>query len=290
MYLAVLLSVASAGEARADERIISLTPAITETLFALGAGSEVVGVSEYSDTPAGARKLPRVGSFLDPNFEAIVALRPTLIVTTALSSNLRTIRTLQELGYSVLMVRDSSVEDIRNAIGQIGARIGRVREAVALLAEMSRQFSSVRRCLVNVKPRTVLMIVGHEPIVAVGKGVFLDQLIAIAGGENVADTTALQWPRLDIEYIIAMRPEVILDGQMGDERTRNDGFWSHYSMIPAVLNHRVYGYPSDRFIVPGPELGRSLVFLAERIHPEAFSANSGLCATLPDAQMAVDPQ
>ena len=109
----------------ATMRIVSLAPSVTETLFALGAGPEVVGVSQYCDYPPEVRDLPRVGSFLTPNIEAIIALRPTLVIGLGLSSDLRQIRALKSLGYKVLLVRDSSLTEIEDNIATVGAQIGR---------------------------------------------------------------------------------------------------------------------------------------------------------------------
>jgi iron complex transport system substrate-binding protein len=262
--------VARAAADRAENRIVSLTPAVTEILFAMGAGPEVVGVSQYCDFPPAAEKLPQVGSFLDPNLEAIVALRPNLIVSSWLSSDLRAIRTLNSLGYPTLIVRDDSLEDIRGSITQIGVRIGRSDQAAAMLEQMNQRFGAVRERLAGVKPRSVLMIVGHEPMIAVGSGTFLDQLIKMTGAINIADAAGGTWPRLSIEYIIARRPEVILDGQMGSDASSPSGFWRAYPMIPAVRNHHVYGYPEDRVLQPGPRVDESFELIAERIYPELW--------------------
>ena len=106
-------------------RIVSLAPSVTETLFALGAGPEVVGVSQYCDYPPQVRDLPRVGSFLTPNLEAIIALRPTLVVGLELSSDVRQIRALNSMGYPVLLVSDDSLQQIETSIEKVGARIDR---------------------------------------------------------------------------------------------------------------------------------------------------------------------
>ena len=114
------------------------------------------------------------------------------------------------------------------------------------------------------------MLVGHQPIVAVGRGTFLDDLLKIARAENIADASSQQWPRLSVEFIISMRPEVILDGQMGSDPSSPGFFWSAYPTIPAVTMHRVSGYPDDPTLHPGPRVGKTLELLARLIHPEAW--------------------
>jgi iron complex transport system substrate-binding protein len=268
-----VLAAATSTDA-ASMRIVSLAPSVTETLFALGAGSEVVGVSQYCDYPPQARELPRVGSFLTPNLEAILALRPTLVVGLELSSNLRQIRALSSMGYPVLLVSDDSLQQIDDSIEKIGVRIDRRREADQLVARIRAQIAAVKERLADTAPVRALMLVGHQPIVAVGTGTFLDELIRLARADNIADAAGEQWPHLSMEFIIAMRPQVILDGAMGSDPASSD-LWQKYPAIPAVRDHRVYGYPQDPILHSGPRVGQSLEMIARMIHPEAFERDAG---------------
>ncbi len=252
----------------AQERIVSLAPSVTETLFALGAGSKVVGVSQYCNYPPAVRQLPRVGSYLTPNIEAIVGLRPTLIIGLGSSANLRAIRALEMMGLPTLMVEEGSLADLDRSISQIGKRIGSGAQAAKLIAEIHYRFASTEARLKNADSPKVLMLVGHQPLVAVGGGNFLDQLIAMAHGRNIADNSAQVWPRLSIEYVVATAPDVIIDGQMGDDPAVPSNFWGQYPGIPAVRNHRLYGYNQDPILLPGPRIGQSLEILTAMIHPE----------------------
>ena len=249
-------------------RIVSLSPSVTETLFALGAGPQVVGVSQYCDYPPAARELPRVGSYLEPNIEAIIGLRPTLIIGAWTSSDLPAFESLTTMGYTTLIVKDNSLDQIEQSIWQIGQRTGHAEAARGLITKITTHLAEVRQRLEGVKPCRVLMVVGHQPMIAVGRGTFLDELLRIAGGRNIADKAAGDWPHLSIEYIVAMKPEVILDGEMGDDPTVPDRFWSRYSTIPAVRSHRIYGYPEDPTLRPGPRVWQSLDILVARIHPQ----------------------
>jgi iron complex transport system substrate-binding protein len=265
-----VLSIGAAA-APPPTRIVSLAPAVTETLFALGEGDAVVGVSQYCDYPQAATRLPKVGTFLTPNVEAIAALRPDLIIGPGLSSSRREVRMLEAMGYPTLTVNDTSLDGIEQSITLIGARTGAQEAARRLLGAIQAHIEEVRTRLERTKPRTVVMLVGHQPMVAVGRGTFLDDLLHLAGGDNIADLSAQNWPRLSIEYIIAMRPEVILDGAMGSDANTPTGFWARYPTIPAVRDHRVFGYPQDPMLHPGPRVWQSLEILARRIHPEAFA-------------------
>ena len=264
------LALAPAANAAARMRIVSLAPSVTETLFALGAGPDVVGVSQYCDYPAQVRDLPRVGSFLTPNLEAIIALRPTLVVGLELSSDVRQIRALNSMGYPVLLVSDDSLQQIETGIETVGARINRQPQAHRLVAEIQTQIAAVQQRLANVKPERALMLVGHQPMVAVGAGTYLDELMRIARADNIAAAAGEQWPQLSMEYIIAMRPEVVLDGSMGSDPSSSSEFWEKYPAIPAVRDHRVFGYAQDPILHAGPRVGQSLEIIARMIHPEAW--------------------
>ncbi len=263
-----------AAPARRDrpQRIVSLAPAVTETLFAIGAGVQVVGVSEYCDYPPAVRKLPRVGTFLTPNIEAIVALRPTIVIGPTTSSDLREMSALRAMGIATVTVAgDASIAEIEGSIEQVGLRVGRAEAARRLVGEIRLRMHAIEESIGGEPSRSVLMVVGHQPMVAVGRGTFLDDLIALARATNIADASSQAWPRLSLEYIMATRPDVILDGRMGSDPATPDTFWVRYPSIPAVKNHRVCGYPEDPTLHPGPRIAGTLEILARLIHPEAFA-------------------
>jgi iron complex transport system substrate-binding protein len=263
----------SIATATGTRRIVSLAPSVTETLFAVGAGAEVVGVSQYSDYPPQARRLPRIGSYITPNIEAIVALRPTLVIGLLTSSDLREIHVLQAMGIATLMVDDSSVAAIEAGIKKIGDAAGRSGAARDLLREIRLRLNGVEERLAGVQPQSVLMVVGHQPLVAVGPGTYLDELLNLAHAHNIADVSTQSWPRLSLEFIVASRPQVILDGQMGTDPHAPAYFWARYPSIPAVREQRVFGYPDDPTLHPGPRMAQTLELLARLIHPELFARN-----------------
>jgi iron complex transport system substrate-binding protein len=259
-------------------RIISLTPSVTETLFALGLGTEVVGVSQYCDYPPQAQRLPKIGSFITPNLEEILALRPTLVIGLLTSSDLREVRALQAMRVTTVMVEDGSVAAIETSIQKIGQATGQSRLAHELVARIPSRINEVEEKLAGIGPRRVLMVVGHQPLVAVGPGTYLDELLTLAHGRNIARLSGQSWPRLSLEYIVAVRPDVILDGQMGTDPHAPSRFWSRYPSIPAVREHRVLGYPEDPTLHPGPRVAQTLELLARMIHPEAFVKNRNVAA------------
>jgi len=251
-------------------RIVSLAPSVTETLFAIGVGTNVVGVSQYCDYPPQVRLLPKIGSFLTPNIEEIVALKPTLMIGLLTSSDLREIHALQRMGIATLMVDNDSVTSIEVSIEKIGNAVGRTQAAGELVARIRSRIGGMEERLARVERPPVLMVVGHQPLVAVGRGTYLDELLTLAHARNIADFSNQQWPRLSLEYIVASRPEVILDGQMGTDPQAPSRFWARYPSIPAVHQRRVFGYPDDPTLHPGPRVPQTLELLARLIHPEAF--------------------
>jgi len=264
------MALATAQIASCADRIVSLVPSVTETLFALGVGNQVVGVSSYDDYPPEVTRLPKVGSFLTPNLEAIAALRPTLVIGRGISSNQREIHALHAMGYEILVVEDDSLAQIEQSIRSIGKRVEKSQRADEIIAGIEANVNDVRTRVHSFPARRALMLVGHQPIVAVGPGTFLDDLFKIAGAENIADAAGQQWPQLSMEFIVAMRPEVIIDGQMGSDPESPGRFWQAYPTIPAVRNRRIVGYPEDPTLHPGPRVGTTLEMMAKLVHPEAW--------------------
>ena len=255
-------------------RTISLAPSVTEILFALGAGDEVVGVSTYCDYPPEVTRIKRVGTFLTPNVEEIVALRPDLIIGVPTPGNEGPVRSLQSLGLKVVIVGGDTMRQMRESIDVIAQAIGRPGAGRDLLERLDARLAAVRERVRDAPARRVLMVVGQKPLVAVGSGTFPDELIRMAGGINVAGGTALAWPHVNIESVIAWAPEVIIDTSMGTEESpRTLEFWKQFPSLPAVRDHRVYGYRSYQLLRPGPRITEALDALARAIHPERFEGS-----------------
>jgi iron complex transport system substrate-binding protein len=138
---------------------------------------------------------------------------------------------------------------------------------------MKAQIESVTARLTGTDRTSVLMVVGHDPLVAVGKGTYLDELLSLAHSKNIGEASGQTWPRLSLEYLIAVGPQMILDGQMGSERSEPSSFWARYPAIPAVRDNRIRSYPIDLMLHPGPRIAHALEIIARLIHPEAFSGS-----------------
>ncbi len=214
-------------------RIVSPAPSVTEILFAIGAGPEVVGVSMYCDYPPAVTKLPKVGTFLTPNIEAIAALRPSIVIGPGTTLDMREMRALREMGITVIAISgEDSVAQIEATIAQVGQRVGRAEPAKRLIDQINAHIDSIEERLKDTSKPIVLMVVGHQPMVAVGRGTFLGELLNLAHSENIAEASSQPWPRLSLEYIIATRPDVILDGRMGSDPTLRVHFGASINRFP----------------------------------------------------------
>ncbi|GIW39475.1 MAG: hypothetical protein KatS3mg076_0052 [Candidatus Binatia bacterium] len=256
-------------------RLVSLAPSVTETLFALGAGGELVGVSTYCDYPPEAKRIDRVGTFVQPSFELILGKKPDLVLAVPSPGNRATVRKLEELGLRVVVVDPHSVEGVLESILHIGRAVGRTTEAEGLVAQLRRRIDSVERRLRGVRPRKVLVVVGRSPLVAVGGGVVQDELLRRAGGINLGAKAGEGWPRLSLEWVLAEGPEVILDASMGSESGALGNPWARFRELPAVREGRVHRYRDDAFLRPGPRIAEALERLAALLHPERMGEADG---------------
>lgn len=246
-------------------RIVSTSPSITETLFALGLGDRVVGVSTFCRYPAEVAALPKVGTFLRPEAETIARLKPDLVFVhtgpNAAASQLTT------LGIRTVIVDRGSLVSVFATIRQIGVAAGVPDRADRLIADIDAGLDRVRAAVQGRAPRKVLIIVGRRTgtltdIVAVGPGSYPHDIAAIAGGENVLASVALEYPRISMETVISLAPDVIIDvGEMGetpadsDRRRRiTDGLWQRQTMVNAVRDGGVHVTHDEAFVVPGPRL------------------------------------
>lgn len=256
--------------AAVPQRIVSLAPSVTETLFALGAGARVVAVSSFCDYPPEVAVLPKVGSFLAPNVEAAIALRPDVVIGTPTPGNRDAVMTLRRLGVRVEIADSTHLADLLQATRKIAAAAGVAEAGERLVAEIDREMEGVRARVAGAPLRRVLMVVGHEPLIAVGYGSFLGELLEAARATNIAPASGA-WPHVSIEHVIAADPEVVIDSSMGtEEGTAPEGFWSQFPSLTAVREGRVHAFRSDRVLRPGPRLPAAFADLARLIHPEQW--------------------
>lgn len=271
------------GAARADEpprRIVSVAPSITEMLYALGLGDRVVGVTEFCHYPPEVREKPKIGSYLRPNIETVLAMQPDLVVVLREHGALAV--RLRNVGLSVFELQHNDLGGIYGSLLSLGERASVEDVAKRRVGEIKQFLEGVSAKTASLPRRSVMFIVGRTPgtiqdLVVVGRGSFLNELIAIAGGRNVFADAPSFYPRIPREEIYARRPDVIIDmGDMADtddvaeEHKRSVAqLWKQIPSLPAVQEGRVYPVAEDIFVVPGPRVIETAQSLFRMIHPEA---------------------
>jgi len=274
IILALCTASLALGQAK-PSRIISLVPSVTEILFAVGAGPQVVAVSSYDHDPPEVERLPRVGALLDPDLERVLALRPDMIVIYGSQQELA--QKLQAAHIGTLSYRHGGVKDVLATIDEVGRDTGHADGAATLAREMTQQLDAVRaRVSGHERPR-VLLLFGREPlslrgIYASGGVGFLSDLVAIAGGDNVFADVARESVQAGAELILARKPDVIIelraDPMSSSDIARETAVWDALPAVPAVRNRRVVFLTGSEMVVPGPRIGRAAERLAGAIHPE----------------------
>lgn len=278
----ILIALAALAGALAAQpkRIVSGAPGITETLFALGLGDRVVGVSQYCHYPPEAETRPRVGGYLRPDVEGIVALRPDLVIVQYAPN--RVVSQLQRMNVKVLELEHGNLQHALTVIKMIGDRAGAPERAAELVRDIRGRLNAVRQRTAKRPRRSLMFIVGRSPgrldgLVAVGKGSFLNELIEIAGGVNPLAGTAVPYPKISLETVIGMNPDVIVDmGDMGEAPKVSEPhkrevltLWNRRPHLKAVQQKRVYVADSDLFVIPGPRMAAAAEAFERMIHPEA---------------------
>jgi len=266
---------AHTGSSQVPLRIVSLAPNLTEILFALGLGGNVVGLTQDSDYPPAALDKPRVGTFWQPSIEAVIATRPDLIVTLALQQQKELARRLTRMGYDCLTVDIERTEGLFPAIAAIGNATGVRGQAQELSDRIQREIHRLQALTAGRPKVKVLWVVQREPLRVAGRDTFINEMIELAGGENAIGPTVHKYPSIGAEQVIAAGPEVIVEPVMGEgsirqQRDRALTYWSRYANVPAVANRRLYVVDGDVVSRLGPRLPEGVRIIAKCLRPELF--------------------
>jgi iron complex transport system substrate-binding protein len=257
-------------------RIVSLSPSITEILYALGLGDRVAGVTRYCFYPEDAKTKPRIGGYYDLNYEAIIELKPDLIVM--LTEHVEAEKYLNALGYETLTVNHDTIEQITDSIEAIGKITQRQREANRLIQKIESGIESVRSSVGEKAPRRVMIAVDRsrpdsvEQIYIAGNDGFFDSMIELAGGINAYQGT-LPFPAVSVEGIVQMNPEVIIElvpqaRQLDTPEEELLDDWNSLPEIDAIAKSQVYLLTADYVSIPGPRFVKTLQDIADLVHKE----------------------
>jgi len=264
----------------APERIVCIAPSVTETVFAVGGGSKIVGVDDYSDWPEQAKSIPKVGGFINPNFERILALKPQLVIVQGLGEKMSAF--CEENGIALLRIDMNTLEGVFRGIREVAAAIGATQGAKALEERIRADLKETAEKVKGCKRRRVFFLVGRRQgtltqLMTAGRGSFLHGLIEAAGGENVFGDLEDAYPAISKESLIKRAPEIIIEAHPGERMTQEQtkkiaDEWRVLAMLPAVRDGRVVVLTDDFVLKPGPRIAQSVRRLAEVIHPEVFGA------------------
>jgi iron complex transport system substrate-binding protein len=259
----------------APKRIISLVPNVTEILFAIGAGPQVVAVSNYDVEPPEVRSLPTVGALVDPDTERIIALRPDLVVTYGSQTDLQA--QLKAVNIPFFDYRHGGLDHIMVTMRALGARTGHIQEAASAARALQASIDAVKvRVAGKPRPRT-LLVFGREPgslrniYASAGRG-FLHDMLVVAGGEDVLDDIDKESAQVSTETILARAPDVIIELNAANRLNDADlkrvvDPWMTLSSVPAVKNKRVVILMGPGLTVPGPRVAAGIEQMAKALHP-----------------------
>ncbi len=254
------------------QRVISLAPSITEIIYDLGEEKRLQGVTKYSDYPAQAKSLPKVGTYVHLDLERIVALKPDLCISTKDGNPKHVIEKISRLGIPVYAINPRSLEQTMDTITQIGSLLNAQEAAARLVSGMQQRITRVQSLVaqVNNRPRVFFQI-DAEPLVSAGNNTFIHELIELAGGINTAAGND-PYPRYSWEDILVLQPDIVIISSMAGGLDSEDllGIWKKWSQLKAVLNEQVFVVDAGMFDRTTPRLVAGLETIAEIIHPELF--------------------
>jgi iron complex transport system substrate-binding protein len=260
--------------AKAPTRVVSLAPSITEILYAIGLTDEVVGVSEFCDYPEAAKQKPKVG-YAHPNVEVIISLQPDLVLAPRAFLRADLLAKLEQLKVPTFVVDPESFEEIPSRIQTVGRILNRSASADGVALAMRQRIAAIRNKMEAVVRVRVLYVLNSQPLITVGPGSYIHQVINLAGGANIASQTAVPYPHLNMEAVLKEDPEIIIFpiGNAEGIPPTEQQEWLRWTSLSAVKQGRLHQISADVLNRPGPRIVEGLEALARIIHPEAFPAS-----------------
>jgi iron complex transport system substrate-binding protein len=247
-------------------RIICLVPSITDAVFALGAGDDVVAVSDFVQYPEEARKKPSVGSIANPSIEKILSLHPDLLLGMPHKNQQGVLDQFAHMGVPIFLVDPHGIAGILGSVTSLGQAIGREKEASVVVTGLQQRIDAVRASVRGKPVINVFMPVSYDPVITIGKGAFITDIIEVAGGHSITTDLSQEWPHVSMEAVIARAPQALLmmrGGTITPEILRTRPGWD---ALPAVRSGRVY-YVDKRVDFPSPVAIDALEDLAKQFHP-----------------------
>ena len=259
------------------QRIISLAPSITETLFAVNAGDKVVAVTDYCQYPAQVKNLPKVGGYLDPNLEQIIRLKADMVILLERQHALK--KQLQQLGIATLSIDNSSLAGIRRSIIDIATAVGQAAKSEKLISDFDSRLNAIQQKVESQPKPKVLIAIAHssnthylDKVYIAGQQDFYNDLLPFIGAINVYQGTQLRVPALSTEGLLRLNPEVIIDifpdaEVYSPDITALRQQWQRLDKIHAIQNNQLHIIQADYAVIPGPRIIQLAEQLAQILHP-----------------------
>ena len=264
------LAWAPAAAQDVPRRIVSLAPSVTEVLFDAGIGARVVGVTSYCRYPSEVLGLPKIGGYLTPSYEALIALQPDLVVTLAEHADIEP--KIRALAIPILRLDHRSLDGIARSIELVGERCGAARSAQQAADALRGTLASVKRRIAGTARPRVLICFGRAEdfrrLTAAAPGTIHHDLITQAGGVNVLTSPAIAYPTVSAEGVMRLDPDVIIEFSSGGDAAARRRQWSRLDSVRAVRNGRVYVFTGEFLSVPGPRFARFSETIARSIRGE----------------------
>lgn len=248
---------------RGPSRVVSLAPSLTDLVVGMGLTDRLVGVTRYDDAPE-VERLPRVGGFLDPSPEAVLSLRPDLVLWITDGGALAPVERIAGLGLPVMALPVVGVADVIASARLVGRALDAPERGEKLARELESAVAHARARAATLPPVRVLFVVGHDPLVVAGPGSYPDELLRLAGGENVVKE-ARPWPVYPLERAVADDPALVIDGAV----LESPESLMRLRAIGAVRRGAVRRLADDAALRPGPRLTRALAELSAFLHPRS---------------------
>lgn len=256
-------------------RIVSMAPNLTEILFELGIGEKIVGVTTNSDYPPAAAKIPKVGTFWQPNIEAVISAKPDLVITLGFEQQRSLAQRLKRIGYNCLTVNIEKIKGLFDAIEKIGEATGTQSQAYLLVSRIKKKLDELCASVGRDHRVRVLYVVQRQPLRVAGRDTFINEMIESAGGENAIGPTVHKYPPIGAEQVYACRADVIIEPAMVQKdlaAQQNSAleYWGRFKNVPAVANKRIYVIDGDIVARLGPRLDKAVETIAKCLRPELF--------------------
>jgi iron complex transport system substrate-binding protein len=254
-------------------RIVSLAPSLTETVYALGLQDRLVGDTDYCDYPADAQKKTRVGGGINPSLEQIAALHPDIVLVTKGFNRLETVHALDKLGISSYATDPHTVNDIITSLKKLADLLGVPEAGASVSAEMEHQLASLQQRLASSPAKRVLFVVWHQPLISVGKDTFIADALRRAGAISIVNSEQ-NWPQVNLEEVARLQPDFLVFAASHSEAVPTTV--EALSALPAwsildAVNNRRYAVISDAVNRPAPRIVAAIEDLARQLHPDAFA-------------------